>query len=128
MTHHLTVRLSSGAISGADPDGPLSFQGIPYAAPPVGDLRWRSPAPVAPWSGVRDATTPGNPAPQLAQSFDGVTSVDEDRLTLNVTAPEAQGTGLPVLVWLHGGGGTSGTAATYDPWRLVVSGDVVVVA
>jgi para-nitrobenzyl esterase len=128
MTHYVTVRLSSGDVRGRLLDGYLSFQGIPYAAPPVGELRWRSPAPVAPWSGVRDATAPGSPAPQLAQSFDGATSVDEDCLTLNVTAPEALGTGRPVLVWLHGGGGTSGTASTYDPRRLVVPGDLVVVA
>ena len=128
MTHHVTVRLSSGDVRGHRFDGHLSFQGIPYAAPPVGELRWRSPAPVAPWSGVRDATEPGNPAPQLAQSFADVTSVDEDCLTLDVTVPAAPGTGRPVLVWLHGGGGTNGTAATYNPQRLAVTGDLVVVA
>lgn len=128
MTDDVTVRLSSGDVRGHRRDGHLSFHGIPYAAPPVGDLRWRSPAPVEPWSGVRDATAPGSPAPQLAQPFDGVTSVDENCLTLNVTVPEGEGTGRPVLVWLHGGGGTSGTPAVYDPRRFAVSGDVVVVA
>ncbi|MGV9776892.1 carboxylesterase family protein [Streptosporangium sp. NPDC003464] len=67
--------------------------------------------PVAPWPGVRDATVPGNPAPQSAQSFADVTSVDEDCLTLDVTVPEAPGAGRPVMVWLHGGGGTNGTVS-----------------
>ena len=64
----------------------------------------------------------------MAQSFADVTSVDEDCLTLDITVPEAQGIGRPVLVWLHGGGGTNGSAAVYDPQRLAVAGDVVVVA
>ncbi|MEV0703656.1 carboxylesterase family protein [Saccharopolyspora sp. NPDC050389] len=128
MTEHVTVRLSSGTIRGRRLDEHLSFQGIPYAAAPVGERRWRPPAPVEPWPGVRDTTAPGNPAPQLAQSFADVTSVDEDCLTLDVTAPAAPATGRPVLVWLHGGGGTNGTAATYDPRRLAITGDVVVVA
>ncbi|MEV6159857.1 carboxylesterase family protein [Nonomuraea sp. NPDC052129] len=129
MTQHVTVRLSSGAVRGRRLDGHLSFRGIPYAAAPIGDRRWRPPAPVEPWTGIRDATVPGNPAPQLAQSFADVTSVDEDCLTLDITVPEAaQGAGRPVLVWLHGGGGTNGNAAAYDAQRLAVAGDVVVVA
>ena len=128
MTRHATVQLGSGAIRGRRLDGHLSFRGIPYAAPPVNERRWRPPAPVSPWSGVWDATVPKNPAPQLAQSFADVTSVDEDCLTLDITVPEAPGSGRPVMVWLHGGGGTNGTAATYDPRRLAVTGDVVVVA
>ncbi|MFI9584041.1 carboxylesterase/lipase family protein [Streptomyces sp. NPDC052236] len=127
MTPHVTVRLRSGAVRGRQLDGHLSFRGIPYAAPPVGELRWRPPAPVDPWPGVREATEPGTPAPQLAQSFADVTSVDEDCLTLDVTVPRAPGTGRPVLVWLHGGGGTNGSAATRDPRRLAVSGNVIVV-
>ncbi|EHR62571.1 carboxylesterase/lipase family protein [Saccharomonospora cyanea] len=129
MTRHVTVRLSSGAVRGRRVDGHLFFQGIPYAAAPVGELRWRTPAPAEPWSGVRDATVPGNPAPQLAQPFEAVTSLDEDCLTLDVTAPEetSEGAGKPVLVWLHGGGGTNGTATAYDARRLAVTGDLVVV-
>src|ERR1700754_904381 len=123
-----TVRLGSGAIRGRRLAGHLSFRGIPYAAAPVGERRWRPPAPVEPWSRVRDATVPGNPAPQLAQSFADVTSVDEDCLTLDVTVPEDQGTGRPVMVWLHGGGGTNGTVAAFDAQRLAVTGDVIVVA
>ncbi|TDQ54343.1 carboxylesterase/lipase family protein [Actinorugispora endophytica] len=128
MTRHATVRLGSGAVRGRRLDGHLSFRGIPYAAPPVGERRWRPPAPVEPWPGIRDATAPGNPAPQSAQSFADVASLDEDCLTLDVTVPEASGTGRPVMVWLHGGGGTNGSAAAYDPRRLAVTGDLVVVA
>ncbi|WP_447006596.1 carboxylesterase/lipase family protein [Saccharothrix isguenensis] len=127
MTGFATVRLSSGAIRGHRFDGHLSFRGIPYAAPPVGERRWRPPAPVEPWSGVRDATAPGNPAPQPAQSFTDVTAVDEDCLTLDVTVPATPGAKRPVLVWLHGGGGTNGSTA-HDSRRLAVTGDVVVVA
>lgn len=126
MTQHVTVRLSSGAIRGRRLDGHLLFRGIPYAAAPIGDRRWRPPAPVEPWPRVRDATEPGNPAPQSAQSFADVTSIDEDCLTLDITVPEAQGIGRPVLVWLHGGGGTNGSAAAYDARRLAVAGGVVV--
>jgi para-nitrobenzyl esterase len=128
MTDHVTVQVSGGAIRGRRLDGHLSFRGIPYAAAPVGDRRWRPPAPVTPWSGVRDTTVSGNPAPQSAQSFGDVTSVDEDCLTLDVTVPQIPRTGRPVVVWLHGGGGTNGTAAVHDARRLAVTGDVVVVA
>lgn len=120
--------LAGGTVRGRRHDGHLSFQGIPYAAPPVGDLRWRPPSPVEPWTGVRDALEPGNPAPQSAQAFDDATALDEDCLTLNVTAPDAPGGGRPVVVWLHGGGGTNGDAAVYDARRFAVTGDVVVVA
>ncbi|HEY3709328.1 MAG TPA: carboxylesterase family protein [Amycolatopsis sp.] len=128
MTETVTVRLTDGTIRGLQRGDHHAFQGIPYAAAPIGERRWRAPAPVEPWSGVRDATEPGPPAPQTAQAFDAAASVDEDCLTLNVTVPAAPRTGRPVLVWLHGGGGTNGTAAGYDPRRLAVTGDVVVVA
>ncbi|CAM2995459.1 carboxylesterase family protein [Saccharomonospora xinjiangensis] len=129
MTRHVTVRLTNGTVRGRRDDGHLVFRGVPYAAAPVGELRWRAPAPVEPWSGVRDATVPGNPAPQLAQPFADATSLDEDCLTLDITAPEdaVEGAGKPVLVWLHGGGGTNGSAGDYDAGRLAASGDVVVV-
>ncbi|MBW4719402.1 carboxylesterase/lipase family protein [Saccharothrix obliqua] len=125
MTEHVIARLSSGAVRGRRLDGRVSFRGIPYAAPPVGERRWRAPAPVEPWSGVRDAIEPGKPAPQAARSFADAASVDEDCLTLDVTTPDVLGADRPVLVWLHGGGGTNGSTAR-DPRRLVAH-DVVVV-
>lgn len=120
------VELDSGRVRGLVFDEHRLFQGIPYAAPPVGELRWRAPQPVEPWAGVRDATEPGSPCPQLPQPFAAMASGDEDCLSLNVTAPRTGGP-KPVMVWLHGGGGTNGEGAVFDPRRLVVAEDVVVV-
>src|SRR5690625_1048726 len=128
MTPQTTVQLTAGTVRGLRLDGHLSFRGIPYAASPVGRLRWCPPAPVEPWSGVRDATESGSPAPQLPEAFSDASFLDEDCLTLDVTVPEGRGTGLPVMVWLHGGGGTNGTGADYGARRLAVTGGVVVVA
>ncbi|GAA4613616.1 carboxylesterase/lipase family protein [Saccharopolyspora hordei] len=120
------VELDTGRVRGLVFDEHRLFQGIPYAAPPVGELRWRAPQPVEPWAGVRDATEPGSPCPQLPQPFAAMASGDEDCLSLNVTAPRAGGP-KPVMVWLHGGGGTNGEGAVFNPRRLVVAEDVVVV-
>ncbi|MEV7021777.1 carboxylesterase family protein [Kitasatospora sp. NPDC093558] len=109
----------AGRINGTGHDGYRTFQGIPYASPPTGDLRWRDPQPVTPWSGVRDATAPGNRCPQ------GTTG-DEDCLYLNVTTPQ-NAHHRPVVVWLHGGSFTGGAGSDYDPHRMAVDSDVVVV-
>lgn len=110
------------------------FRGIPYAAPPVGELRFRPPAPGTPWSGVREATEFGPSAPQLPVPFDlipglGVGETDEDCLTLNVYTPACDGGRRPVLVWIHGGAFTigSGSQMMYDPRPLARRGDVVIV-
>lgn len=121
------LKLGAGAIRGEQLGGVLRFRGIPYAAPPVGERRWRPPTPAEPWSGVREATEPGHPAPQLAQSFAEVTALEEDCLTLDVTVPATERTGRPVLIWLHGGGGTNGSTAGYDARRLATAGDLIVV-
>jgi para-nitrobenzyl esterase len=112
------------------------FRGIPYAAPPVGVRRWAAPEPEAPWTGVRDATRFGPTAPQRPSvlmrmlGMDGVAS-DEDCLTLNVWTPAAgeDGGRRPVLVWLHGGGFTSGSGSmsVFDGAALARRGDAVVV-
>jgi para-nitrobenzyl esterase len=114
--------------------------GIPYAAPPVGKLRWRAPAPPAPWQGVRQSLAFGNHCPQLASPFGGVRgkpgtlSGSEDCLYLNVyaprVAPEAVPRGaerLPVMVWIHGGGNVIGLSDFYDGGRLAAEQGVVVV-
>ncbi|BCJ39448.1 carboxylic ester hydrolase [Actinoplanes ianthinogenes] len=116
------VRTDAGRVRGVDHDGYRTFEGIPYAAPPTGDRRWRAPQPVAPWPGVRPASAPGPDCAQLPDS-----SSAEDCLYLTVTAPRDGRTRRPVIVWLHGGGFQTGSGSMYDAHRLVVRGGVVVV-
>jgi len=100
----LVVATESGAVRGVAAAGARRFLGIPYAAPPVGPLRWRPPRPAASWDGVRDATALGTACPQTIPVVDAVVGDDEDCLTLNVVTPDPAPRGAPVLVWLHGGG------------------------
>lgn len=127
-----TVRVEQGDVHGRTDGDVLRFGDLPYAAPPVGPLRWVDPQPAPPWDGVRDAAGPGSRCPQAAAA-PGVphataASVDEDCLTVEVTVPAgtADGARLPVLVWLHGGGFAAGSGADYDPRRLARAGLVVV--
>lgn len=134
----VTVRTRDGLLRGTAHDGYRTFEGIPYAAPPLGRLRWAPPRPAVPWPGVRDATRPASACPQPAGEVPGG-STDEDCLYVNVTTPaptpEASGTGAavgaparrPVIVWLHGGGFTTGAGSSYDAHRMVTRGGVVVV-
>jgi para-nitrobenzyl esterase len=122
-----TVTTTGGTVRGAVDAEVRAFRGIRYAAPPVGDLRWAPPRPAAPWAGVRDATRSGPACPQLASSVADVASEDEDCLRVDVTTPRRAGGGRPVLVWLHGGGGTNGAGSVFDPRRLVRENGVVVV-
>jgi para-nitrobenzyl esterase len=116
----LVVPTNSGLVQGkvSDDGELLIFRGIPYAAPPVGDLRWRAPQPPASWSGVLDATGPAKtPCPQTGQ----YASTNEDCLYLNVFAPVRKANNkLPVMVWVHPGGQTSSAANDYDPARLTL--------
>src|SRR6516165_7349203 len=125
------VRIDSGVIRGASAAGVNSFLGLPYAAPPTGNLRWRPPQPAAAWTGVRPATQFGPSCPQ-AQAFNPFLPpgpISEDCLYLNVYAPTAgsndQG-GRPVLVWIHGGGLVQDGARNYDGTKLAADGAVVV--
>jgi para-nitrobenzyl esterase len=106
-----TVQVTGGSIHGAarDQNGVLSFKDIPFAAPPVGKLRWQAPMPVRSWKGIRDARSYGNRC--WAQPvFEGmglhpVLKQDEDCLTLNIeTSAESVNEKRPVLVWIYGGG------------------------
>ena len=124
------VVLQHGRLAGTGHDGVVSFKGIPYAAPPVGPLRWRPPQPAPPWAGVRGASAAGAICIQPPADGDpgvGPPPMSEDCLTLNVWAPAVAGA-LPVMIWIHGGGynNGSGTAALYDGTRLAQRGVVVV--
>lgn len=126
------VKVISGQIRGAMADRVMSFKGIPYAAPPVGKLRWRAPQPAMAWAGIRDATAFGNDCAQTPDAGDpaaSVTPFSEDCLYLNVWRPEDQSASpLPVLVWIHGGGYVTGGTSPpiYDGSALARQGMVVV--
>ncbi|MQA82547.1 MAG: carboxylesterase family protein [Streptosporangiales bacterium] len=122
------VRVDAGWVRGEIDGNHTTFSGIPYAAPPVDERRWRPPAPPAPWRGVRDATEPATSCPQATYDESNPIAGREDCLTVDVVRPRAHRHGLrPVVVWLHGGELTSGASAEYDGARLAVGGDVVVV-
>lgn len=129
---HPRVDIDQGTLIGRSVDAVVSFKGIPYAAPPVGPLRWRAPQPAAGWSTPRDAGSVGAICTQPPSNGDpgvGPLPMGEDCLTLNVWTPEARGGGaLPVMVWIHGGGynNGSGTAALYDGANLARRGVMVV--
>ena len=120
------VRTDSGLVRGTvGPDHRL-FQAIPYAAPPVGALRWHAPVSMPPWPGVRDAVQRGPwcVQPDAADSD----PISEDCLTLNVWTPTGSATQpLPVMVWIHGGSFMRGAGDIYDAQRLAVRGRIVVV-
>ena len=124
------VRIASGSLAGTRDGDVVSFKSIPYAAPPVGALRWEPPQPAAPWRGVRPADKLGAICEQKYQPADngvGPLPMSEDCLTLNVFAP-ANARRAPVMFWIHGGGfvNGSGTAALYDGTALARQGVVVV--
>lgn len=126
------VATAEGPVRGRVADGVARFLGIPYAAPPVGDLRWRPPAAPARRTAPLEATRFSAQCPQvtLMGSFAGPAGGDEDCLYLNIYADAAGGKGgdkgagmrKPVLVWIHGGGNKNGSAADYDPVRLARGG------
>jgi para-nitrobenzyl esterase len=127
------VLTQGGLVEGVSADGLAIFQGIPFAAPPVGDLRWRAPQPVVPWGGVRKADAFSPICPQL-RSYPEDAPVEpqsEDCLYLNVwkpiTAPTSR---LPVMVWIHGGGLQSGSGSIplYAGDQLARRGVIVVTA
>lgn len=129
MTH---VATTYGQLEGLQREGHQAFLGIPFAAPPVGDRRFKAPEPPASWSGVRAAREYGRAARQTSHPIPGFAASgpqDEDCLYLNVYTPAPDGQRRPVLFWIHGGGYTHGTASEplYDGGPLVTRGDVVVV-
>jgi para-nitrobenzyl esterase len=119
----LHVRIQSGVVHGKASGGVRAFLGVPYAKPPVGALRWRSPEPAERWPGEREATEYGPMCPQVP-----LTPVSEDCLSLNVWAPEPTPAPKAVMVWLHGGAFAVGSNGLYDGAPLAARGDVVLVA
>jgi len=141
----LIARTDAGALQGAHIGTAIAFMGIPYARPPVGELRWEAPQPAIPWAGVRDATRPGHACTQdpaglvpflapMARAYgsnyaEPPVDFSEDCLYLNVwTYRWPAKTALPVMVWLHGGSnrGGSGSQSTYNGVSLTARGVVLV--
>lgn len=123
------VQIDGGKVKGLQHDGIWAYKGIPYAAPPVSELRWKEPQPVDHWEGVRlcDSFKPSCPQPKSMLFTIGEAS--EDCLYLNVWTPaKSPDEKLPVMVWLHGGGFTTGTSAQslYDGTNLARKGVVLV--
>lgn len=105
----LTVRVDTGQVRGARSGAHRVFFGIPYAGPPTGVHRWAAPRPAGHWSGVRDTSRPGPLCPQVPSAYADISSLEEDCLVLNVTAPpKGRGGPRPVLVWIHGDGSVGG--------------------
>jgi para-nitrobenzyl esterase len=132
------IPTDKGPVRGVETPTVNKYLGIPYAAPPVGELRWQPPQPLERWQGPRDATQFGNHCPQGASPF-GTESTTEDCLYLNVFTPNGKvgqekngktklkkAKRLPVMVWLHGGALVVGESDDYDPARLIEQGVVVV--
>lgn len=127
------VKVEGGLISGITADGVTSYKGIPFAAPPVGDLRWKAPQPVVAWDGVRKCDDFGPDCPQAPYPATSIYASpprkqSEDCLYLNVWTTAKQNEKRPVMVWIHGGALTRGSGATraYDGTALAKKGVVLI--
>lgn len=123
------AKVTGGAVSGVVNDGISVFKGIPFAAPPVGDLRWKAPAPVKAWSGVKQADAFAKACMQAPNTQGNTAPVSEDCLYLNVWTPaKAANAKLPVIVWIHGGGYVGGSTSIplYDGTGYARKGVVLV--
>ncbi len=125
---------TSGKIEGVFRKGLYIFRGVPFAAPPVGERRWLPPAPPQPWGGVRPAVDFGPTCPQVPMEISLLNPPEqqpqsEDCLYLNIWTPGLDNARRPVMVWIHGGGFTTGSGSwlVYNGRRLAARGDVVVV-
>ncbi len=130
----VVVETATGRLRGERSPALSIFRGVPFAAPPVGRLRLRPPAPVAPWVETRDALVFGPVAPQLPSMLDAMFGGErpeqsEDCLTANVWTPACDSGNRPVMVWIHGGAFTTGAGSIgwYDGSAFATNGDVVVV-
>lgn len=125
------VKIDSGAVQGITRDRVDEYLGIPYAAPPINELRWDSPRPIKPWVRTLDATKFGNTCAQTDGGAFASPSADENCLFLNVyvshSANQRHDTLHPVLIWIHGGGYSGGASNDYDGTKLATQGGAVVV-
>ena len=121
------VAVPGGEVRGAEAGGALVFRGIPYAAPPLGDLRWRAPQPVRPWQGVRDGSHDGPACLQNSEGWNRASwlHASEDCLTLDVKTASLTGK-RPVMVWIHGGSNRSGSSSGPTDSDLTAQGVVAV--
>ena len=132
VTPDLMVETREGPVLGKAEDGVKHWLGLPFAAPPVGELRFKAPQPTKRWSELLETTEHRSACVQKSgflNPSDETYMGSEDCLYLNVYAKESMpaGTQHPVMVWIHGGGNTIGSAETYDPSHLVRDQNVVVV-
>ncbi len=124
------VQTVSGNISGIVSDRGSAFLGVPYARPPVGNLRWRAPEPVSKWDGTLEAKVLPPACPQKFGADQRLNlKQSEDCLYINIYLPKSAVAGqkLPVAVWLHGGGNTAGSGSNHDGGRMAELNDIVVV-
>jgi len=126
------VLTEKGAVRGIVHDGVREFKGIPYAASPIGKLRWASPEARAAWKGTLDATHFGSGCPQLSRYGTTQAGYDEDCLFVNVTTPYGDGQGASkkraVMVWIYGGAFVGGSSSLYQLAHMATAGDLVVVS
>jgi para-nitrobenzyl esterase len=126
------VKVTGGTVTGVQTEGLSEFKGIPFAAPPVGALRWKAPAPVEPWNGIKEANAFGPACMQnaaMAKQMGHPGTLSEDCLYLNVWTPaKTANAKLPVIVWIYGGGFTGGMTSTplYDGAHFAQRGVVLV--
>ncbi|WP_312810409.1 carboxylesterase family protein [Corynebacterium variabile] len=128
----LTVQTTEGPVTGVSQGATTAWNGVPYATPPVGELRFRRPQPAAHRDEPLETTTwgPSTMQPPAPETMGGVGDhgvTDEDCLTLNIVRPAGDATDLPVMVWIYGGAFTVGASRNYDGRHLAARGDVVVV-
>jgi para-nitrobenzyl esterase len=122
------VQTTAGVVQGVAKSNYRVFNGIPYAAPPVGRLRWQPPEPAVGWQGTRDASKPASDCVQTAVAWrPAAASTNEDCLYLNVWTPKQTKGGRPVAVWFHGGGSINGAGRDFEPVDMVTQGDMLVV-
>jgi para-nitrobenzyl esterase len=124
-----SVEVTGGTIEGVEQDGIFTYKGIPFAAPPVGDLRWKAPAPVQSWTGVRKVNAFCDACMQASGSMGNTAPVNEDCLYLNVWTPAKKtDEKIPVIYWVHGGGYSGGSTSTpmYDGTGFAKKGVVMV--